>query len=113
MTTLLAEVSPITSSFPQFSRLPPELRETIWKYALPEGRILCAAGHCAVDDWVVLNLSDFEMPLAYVCSESRRVVQESGYRLCYELDGIEYGTGIWFCEGRDGYDLGPDFMLMD
>ncbi|KAI1164920.1 hypothetical protein F5B18DRAFT_670544 [Nemania serpens] len=62
-------------TFPQFTRLPPELRLMIWELALPDRRILCSCPYpLAIDPWIIdydsyapeiLNPSTFQpFPLA-------------------------------------------------
>ncbi|KAI3337210.1 hypothetical protein HD806DRAFT_31061 [Xylariaceae sp. AK1471] len=108
--TVIADASDSTQpSFPQFTRLPLELRDMIWKFALPQaGRsLMILKDYCdrrkRYHRGFLRNRERFKMPLAHVCAESRRVVQEAGYRL-YRPQGMpeEFcpGVGVWFCEKR-------------
>jgi hypothetical protein len=92
----------VTASRLTFVDLPLEIREMIWRFALPEARVL------NVLVWVsaglkmqLLNRSELEMPLAHVCFEARRVVKESGYVLAFRDEDKPDDTGVWFHPKRD------------
>lgn len=85
-----------------FANLPLEIREIIWKFALPEPRVF------NVLVWVsaglkmqLLNRSELKMPLASVCYEARRIVKETGYVLAFRDEDEPSDPGIWFHPRRD------------
>ncbi|KAI1265967.1 hypothetical protein F5Y18DRAFT_33846 [Xylariaceae sp. FL1019] len=87
---------------PTFLDLPLELRELIWKFALPGTREFNALV------WVraslkmeILNRSELKMPLAHVCYESRRIVREAGYVLAFRDEDEPEDPGLWFHPKRD------------
>ncbi|KAI8944073.1 hypothetical protein F4801DRAFT_572941 [Xylaria longipes] len=81
--------------------LPLEIRETIWKFALPEPRELRVSGDFGDFHWhAFTNRVNFYAPLSQVCFESRRVMQEAGYRLAHASDASLPDVGVWFCEER-------------
>ncbi|KAI8954035.1 hypothetical protein F4801DRAFT_70647 [Xylaria longipes] len=89
--------SAITTSGLTFVDLPLEIREIIWRFALPEPRVL------NVLVWVsaglkmqLLNRSDLKMTLAHVCFEARRIVKESGYVLAFRDEDEPNDPGVWF-----------------
>ncbi|KAI0554092.1 hypothetical protein F4679DRAFT_527049 [Xylaria curta] len=85
-----------------FVDLPLEIREIIWRFALPEPRVL------NVLVWVsaglkmqLLNRSDLKMTLAHVCFEARRIVKESGYVLAFRDEDEPNDPGVWFHPRKD------------
>ncbi|KAI0533216.1 hypothetical protein GGR58DRAFT_487658 [Xylaria digitata] len=91
-----------TNSALTFVDLPLEVREIIWRFALPESRVF------NVLVWVsaglkmqLLNRSELKMPLAHVCFEARRVVRESGYVLAFRDEDEPEDPGVWFHPRRD------------
>ncbi|KAI1132422.1 hypothetical protein F5Y10DRAFT_208009 [Nemania abortiva] len=98
-TTIATTVTDL--SFP-FNDLPLEIREIIWKFALPPPRTF------NVLVWVsaglkmqLLNRSELKMPLASVCFEARRIVKEAGYVLAFRDEDAPDDPGIWFHARRD------------
>ncbi|KAI1754241.1 hypothetical protein F4782DRAFT_493711 [Xylaria castorea] len=94
--------SVITISGLTFVDLPLEIREIIWRFALPEPRVL------NVLVWVsaglkmqLLNRSDLKMTLAHVCFEARRIVKESGYILAFRDEDEPNDPGVWFHPRKD------------
>ncbi|KAI0455440.1 hypothetical protein F5B21DRAFT_503257 [Xylaria acuta] len=94
--------SAITTSGLTFIDLPLEIREIIWRFALPEPRVL------NVLVWVsaglkmqLLNRSDLKMALAHVCFEARRIVKESGYVLAFRDEDEPNDPGVWFHPRKD------------
>ncbi|KAI0395815.1 hypothetical protein F5Y17DRAFT_422386 [Xylariaceae sp. FL0594] len=85
-----------------FAALPLEIRELIWRFALPESRVF------NVLVWVsaglkmqLLNRSELRMPLAHACYESRRVVREAGYVLAFRDEDEPLDPGVWFHPRKD------------
>ncbi|KAI1341456.1 hypothetical protein F5Y15DRAFT_357009 [Xylariaceae sp. FL0016] len=98
-----------------FADLPFELRDLIWRLALPGPRVF----HCLV--WAssqlkmqLLERAPLKMPLAHVCFESRRVIREAGYVLAFGEEDEPDDPGVWFNPSWDIIDRtlwGPgDFM---
>ncbi|KAI1739691.1 hypothetical protein F4680DRAFT_421197 [Xylaria scruposa] len=94
--------SAVTISGLTFVDLPLEIREIIWRFALPEPRVL------NVLVWVsaglkmqLLNRSDLKMTLAHVCFEARRIVKESGYVLAFRDEDEPKDPGVWFHPRKD------------
>lgn len=88
-----------------FTDLPLEIREIIWRFALPERRVFKALVWASTA-WKMqlLNRSELKMPLAHACFEARRVVKESGYVLAFRDEDEPDDTGIWFHPKRDYID---------
>ncbi|KAI1735655.1 hypothetical protein F4680DRAFT_299712 [Xylaria scruposa] len=86
-----------STAFPRFLDLPLEIREMIWKFALPGPRGLLLP-HESNDTYQ--NLKEFKMPLSQVCFESRRIMLEAGYQLAHTGDFNLPSVGVWFCEER-------------
>ncbi|KAI1750710.1 hypothetical protein F4782DRAFT_240614 [Xylaria castorea] len=92
---------PVRPSFPQFTSLPLEIREMIWKFALPGPRELRVLRGFSDIKWnVFMNRVNFFAPLSQVCFESRRVMLEAGYRLAHAGNTSLPDIGVWFCEER-------------
>ncbi|KAL5322323.1 hypothetical protein ACEPPN_010296 [Leptodophora sp. 'Broadleaf-Isolate-01'] len=76
MSSLSAPTPPETSpsTFPKFPKLPDELRQMIWEFALPEARILEIDWSDYMDDWYCPAESAGK-PCAhlFICVESRQV----------------------------------------
>lgn len=85
-----------------FSDLPPELREMIWRHALPGPRTfevlvyISAAGLKRQ----LLCREHLQMPLAHVCFESRQIVKDAGYVLSFQ-DESTPDTGVWYHPQND------------
>ncbi|KAI1737431.1 hypothetical protein F4680DRAFT_428626 [Xylaria scruposa] len=60
-------------SFPQFPKLPLELRIMIWKFAMPGPRNYIMPSN---SDDIAENRRNFYAPLSEVCFESRRILSE-------------------------------------
>ncbi|KAI0863973.1 hypothetical protein F4860DRAFT_25033 [Xylaria cubensis] len=101
----VTRTNPAAPSFPQFLNLPLELREMIWKFALPGHRNYLMPHD--IDD-IFDNCSKFYAPLSQVCSESRRVVLEAGYRLVDTSDRNAPKIGVWFCKKRGDMVMVPN-----
>ena len=89
-----------------FSDLPPELREMIWKYALPSPRTFEALVYNSAAGLrkQLLRRGHLRMPLAHVCFESRRIVEEAGYVLSFRDDDSPGDTGVWFHPRKDIFE---------
>ena len=89
-----------------FSDLPPELREMIWKYALPGPRTFEALVYNSAAGLrkQLLRRGHLRMPLAHVCFESRRIVEEAGYVLSFRDDDSPGDTGVWFHPRKDIFE---------
>jgi hypothetical protein len=85
----------ITSSFPQFSKLPPELRERIWTHALTHERILKV--HVRQNR---LELRErFAMSKLFIVNRESRSVAKRFYRvhiLCIYVHMTSYREGIFY-----------------
>ncbi|KAI0444959.1 hypothetical protein F4803DRAFT_209355 [Xylaria telfairii] len=95
-------ITPDTNSNVTFVDLPLEIREIIWRFALPEPRdfnvlVWVSAGL----KMQLLNRSDLKMTLAHVCFEARRIVKESGYILAFRDEDEPNDPGVWFHPRRD------------
>ncbi|KAI0186275.1 hypothetical protein EV127DRAFT_500829 [Xylaria flabelliformis] len=96
--------NPSTPLFPQFQNLPLEIREMIWKFALPGPRQFFLPYDLSD---ISQNRVNFSMPLSQVCSESRRVMVEAGYKLSRNNEYKNLPeVGVWFCKER-----GDDSMV--
>ncbi|KAI0432071.1 hypothetical protein F5Y09DRAFT_168017 [Xylaria sp. FL1042] len=85
-----------------FVDLPLEIREIIWRFALPEPRIFNALVWVSAGlKMQLLNRSELKMPLAHACFEARRVVKESGYVLAFRDEDEPEDPGVWFNPKRD------------
>ncbi|KAI0596495.1 hypothetical protein F4775DRAFT_564797 [Biscogniauxia sp. FL1348] len=85
-----------------FADLPPELREMIWKSALPDARTFNALVYASATlKMQLLNRDGLKMPLAHVCYEARRVVKEAGYVLAFRDEDQPGDPGVWFHPQRD------------
>ncbi|KAJ3566305.1 hypothetical protein NPX13_g7182 [Xylaria arbuscula] len=88
-----------------FMDLPLEVREIIWRFALPERRVFKALVWASTAlKMQLLNRSELKMPLAHVCFEARRIVNESGYVLAFRDEDEPDDTGVWFHPKRDHID---------
>ncbi|KAI2779257.1 hypothetical protein F4815DRAFT_199570 [Daldinia loculata] len=86
-------------SFPQFPRLPTEIRRLIWVHALPRGRIQLFAKNVPWENWRLLP-----PVVAHVCQESREVaVNHSVVRGFPTAEDIH--TTTWFIGSRDILEL--------
>ncbi|KAI0202888.1 hypothetical protein F4808DRAFT_458594 [Astrocystis sublimbata] len=91
-----------TTSGLTFADLPLEIREMIWRFALPESRIFNALVWASAKlKMQLLNRSDVKMPLAHVSFEARRIVEESGYVLAFRDEDNPDDPGVWFHPRRD------------
>lgn len=89
-------------SFPRFMDLPLELREAIWRHALPESRVINVLVYAFPGFKLApLNRGDLKLALPQVCYESRRVFKESGYILAFRDDDDPHDVGIWFNHKKD------------
>ncbi|KAI1352332.1 hypothetical protein F5Y01DRAFT_279867 [Xylaria sp. FL0043] len=85
-----------------FVDLPLEIREIIWRFALPEPRIFNALVWVSAGlKMQLLNRSELKMPLAHACFEARRIVKESGYVLAFRDEDEPEDPGVWFNPKRD------------
>ncbi|KAI1389096.1 uncharacterized protein F4822DRAFT_269140 [Hypoxylon trugodes] len=86
-------------SFPQFPRLPAEIRRLIWIHALPRGRIQLFAKNVPWENWRLLP------PLiAHVSQESREVaINNSVVRGFPTAEDVQ--TTTWFIGSRDILEL--------
>ena len=87
----------------RFSDLPPEIREMIWKHALPGPRtfeILVYISAAGLKKQL-LSRGHLRMPLAHVCFESRRIVEKDGYVLSFQDEDTPGDTGVWFHPQND------------
>lgn len=82
--------------------LPVEIREMVWRLALPGPRTFHALVYASVDlKMQILNRPELGLPLAHACFESRRVVREAGYVLAFRNDENRDDPGLWFHLRRD------------
>ncbi|KAI0008567.1 hypothetical protein F4779DRAFT_427609 [Xylariaceae sp. FL0662B] len=85
-----------------FMDLPFELREMVWKYALPESRVFNVLVYTSAElNMQLLGRESLKLPLAHVCFESRRVVQDAGYILAFRDEDEPDDPGVWFNPYRD------------
>ncbi|KAI0125842.1 hypothetical protein BJ170DRAFT_450601 [Xylariales sp. AK1849] len=92
----------LSSAGLQFKDLPPELREMIWRYALPEPRTINVLVYAFPGlKLAPLDRGTLKLVLSQVCFESRRVVKESGYVLAFRDEERPDDPGIWFNPRRD------------
>lgn len=86
-------------TFPQFPRLPAEIRRLIWIHALPRGRIQLFAKNVPWENWRLLP-----PVVAHVCQEAREVaVDQSVVRGFPTAEDIQ--TTTWFIGSRDILEL--------
>ncbi|KAI1409712.1 hypothetical protein F5Y13DRAFT_169315 [Hypoxylon sp. FL1857] len=99
-----ADSSRVNSKPPiTFAGLPPEVREMIWQYAIPEPRIFNALVYASAGlKMQLLDRSSLKMPLALVCFESRQVVRKAGYVLAFRDEDEPNDPGVWF---KPYYDI--------
>jgi predicted GNAT superfamily acetyltransferase len=82
--------------------LPLELREMIWRAALPEARTFNALVYASASlKMQILERAPLKMLLTQVCFESRRVVKESGYVLAFRDEDRQDDPGLWFNPRKD------------
>ncbi|KAI1097327.1 hypothetical protein F4804DRAFT_327932 [Jackrogersella minutella] len=90
---------PNHETFPQFTRLPAEIRRLIWIHALPRGRIQLFAKNVPWENWRLLP-----PVVAHVCQESREVAMS-----CSVVRGFptaeDTHTTTWFIGSRDILEL--------
>ncbi|KAI1426559.1 hypothetical protein F5Y12DRAFT_270384 [Xylaria sp. FL1777] len=85
-----------------FVDLPLEIRELIWRFALPGPRLFNALVWVSAGlKMQLLNRSELKMPLAHACFEARRVVKESGYVLAFRDEDEPEDPGVWFHPRKD------------
>ncbi|KAI1170820.1 hypothetical protein F4777DRAFT_91107 [Nemania sp. FL0916] len=85
-----------------FGALPFEIREMIWKSALPQPREFNALVWASAGlKMQLLNRSELKMPLAWACFEARRIVREAGYVLAFRDEDEPDDPGVWFHPRRD------------
>ncbi|KAI1433623.1 hypothetical protein GGR50DRAFT_695865 [Xylaria sp. CBS 124048] len=85
-----------------FADLPAEIREMIWKFALPGPRVFNALVWASAGlKMQLLNRSELKMHLAHVCFEARRVVRQSGYVLAFRDEDEPDDPGVWFHPRKD------------
>lgn len=89
-------------AFHRFMDLPLELREEVWRHALPEARTVNVLVYTFPGFKLApLNRGELKMVLSQVCYESRRVVEKSGYVLAFRDRDDPNDTGVWFHPKRD------------
>lgn len=87
------------TTFPQFPRLPAEIRRLIWIHALPKGRIQLFAKNVPWKNWRLLP-----PVIAHVCQESREVaLNHSVVRGFPTAEDTQ--TTTWFIGSRDILEL--------
>ncbi|KAI6093484.1 hypothetical protein F4821DRAFT_220712 [Hypoxylon rubiginosum] len=85
-----------------FADLPPEIREMIWWYALPESRVFNALVYASVGlKMQLLERASLRLPLAHVCFESREAVRRAGYKLAFRDEDESEDPGVWFHPRKD------------
>ncbi|KAI4860346.1 hypothetical protein F4820DRAFT_461790 [Hypoxylon rubiginosum] len=85
-----------------FADLPPEVREMIWRYALPGSRVFNALVYASAGlRMQLLERASLRLPLAHVCFESREAVRRAGYRLAFRDEDEPGDPGVWFHPRRD------------
>ncbi|KAI0858466.1 hypothetical protein F4860DRAFT_486303 [Xylaria cubensis] len=90
--------NPNTPLFLQFQNLPLEIREMVWKFALPGPRQFFLPYDLSD---ISQNRVNFSMPLSQVCSESRRVMVEAGYKLSRHNEYKNLPkVGVWYSKKR-------------
>lgn len=91
--------------FPRFMDLPLELREAIWRYALPGPREINVLVYAFPGlKLAPLNRHELTLALTQVCYEARRVVRESGYILAFRDEEDPKDPGVWFNPKRDNLE---------
>ncbi|KAI2616321.1 hypothetical protein GGR54DRAFT_241410 [Hypoxylon sp. NC1633] len=85
--------------FPQFARLPTEIRRLIWTHALPRGRIQLFAKNVPWENWRLLP-----PVVAHACREAREVAtNHTVVRGFPTAEDVE--TTTWFISSRDILEL--------
>ncbi|KAI1852239.1 hypothetical protein JX265_006288 [Neoarthrinium moseri] len=93
---------PTAAGFPKFADLPQEIRDMIWRKALPEPRTINVLVYAFPGlKLAPLDRGTLRLTLAGVCFESRRVVRESGYVLAFRDEDDPNDPGVWFNPRRD------------
>jgi hypothetical protein len=103
-TTAGAGGSPSASSSPPSSPpsfplmdLPPELRDMVWRAALPGPRTVKVLVYAFPGlKLAPLDAGALRLPVAHVCAEARRAVREAGYMLAFRDDDDPNDPGVWF-----------------
>lgn len=89
------------SRFPQFRKLPPEIRNLVWEFAIPRRILVVNDLQKRVDgyEWYEYHFRRRLSPptVAQVCRESRAVARTTG-----RLVRIENGKTLWDLYGYDG-----------
>ncbi|KAI1374874.1 hypothetical protein F4677DRAFT_159649 [Hypoxylon crocopeplum] len=85
--------------FPQFPRLPAEIRRLIWIHALPRGRIQLFAKNVPWENWRLLPPI-----IAHVCQESREVATNHSIVRGFPT-AEDTQTTTWFIGSRDILEL--------
>ncbi|KAJ4205502.1 hypothetical protein NW759_014578 [Fusarium solani] len=94
------------SSFPQFIKLPPEVRNMIWKYSFGGARVFRLAP-CTT--WTTMMVDHRPPPSGAACRESRHLFQHCGEFL-FGAEGLAIKT-LWFRPSEDILYL--DHMLVE
>ncbi|KAF4458152.1 hypothetical protein FALBO_15067 [Fusarium albosuccineum] len=89
-------------TFPQFKKLPPELRSKIWEYALSEPRIFWPGENHA--SWETINFVHKPPAARQTCHEARQVSQKLGVMAFGQSGTIK--KGLWF-------NLSSDILYLD
>lgn len=96
---------PFLGIFPRFMDLPLELREAIWRHALPASRTINVLVYAFPGlKLAPLNRGELKLGLTQVCFEARRVVKESGYILAFRDEEDSDDPGVWFNPKTDVLD---------
>ncbi|RFN54805.1 hypothetical protein FIE12Z_889 [Fusarium flagelliforme] len=83
------------TTFPKFSRLPPEIRVKIWKFSLDQPRIFWPNRDYEKTDWLHGTNFDHKPPaVRQVCRESRKVSNSRGKFLFGSNDTLF--ASLWF-----------------
>lgn len=90
-----------TSSAPEptfpLMDLPPELREMVWRAALPGPRTVVVLVYAFPGlKLAPLDAGALALPLARACAEARAAVRAAGYVLAFRDDDDPRDPGVWF-----------------
>ncbi|CAJ2501315.1 Uu.00g041680.m01.CDS01 [Anthostomella pinea] len=105
-----AGARPYQSGRTDFYRSALELREMIWKLALPGPRVFNVESsifrvdtkkHRVDVKKQLLGRTALKTPLVHVCYASRRIVKEAGYVLEFRDEDQPQDPGVWFHPLRD------------